>query len=264
MIIIIMSSRVLVAPVSSKFSRSMKDTSYDVTSPISHWKLKLTFISLHSKERTPCEETEREFRIKRNAVKASQHRACSQYFLSSYRHSRSTTWKDIRRFLVSSSKPQPISHSPADHQPGWQDRLNRYFADVGSTVAEELAAATPERRSGHARHESSAAPSAPGRRLSRSCPRHYSAWARPKLAEMTASPSSCCGWPSLWSARTSFTSSTAASPAPSCHRHGELLPLSPHTRVAIATTPATTDLYQCCLWSQNSVNVSCAPSWWTI
>ncbi|KAF0309848.1 hypothetical protein FJT64_019051 [Amphibalanus amphitrite] len=93
------------------------------------------------KERTPCEETEREFRIKRNAVKASQRRACSQYFLSSYRQSRSTTWKDIRRFLVSSSKPQPNSHSPADHQPGWLDRLNRYFADVGSTVAEELAAA---------------------------------------------------------------------------------------------------------------------------
>ena len=54
---------------------------------------------------------------------------------------RRTATEDIRRFLVSSSKPQPNSHSPADHQPGWLDRLNRYFADVGSTVAEELAAA---------------------------------------------------------------------------------------------------------------------------
>ena len=93
------------------------------------------------KERTPCAETEREFRISRNAVKTAQHRACSDYFLSSYRHSKSTTWKDIRRFLVSSSKPQSSPHSPQSHQPGWMDRLNRYFADVGSTVAEDLAAA---------------------------------------------------------------------------------------------------------------------------
>ena len=93
------------------------------------------------KERTPCEETEREFRISRNAVKTAQHRACSQYFLSSYRHSKSTTWKDIRRFLVSSNKPQSSTHSPEARQPGWMDRLNRYFADVGSTVAEDLAAA---------------------------------------------------------------------------------------------------------------------------
>ena len=64
------------------------------------------------KERTPCEETERDFRISRNSVKTAQHRACSQYFLSLYRRSKSTTWKDIRRFLVSSSRPQPSTHSP--------------------------------------------------------------------------------------------------------------------------------------------------------
>ena len=34
--------------LSSKFSRSLKDTSYDVTSPISDWKLKLKFLSSYA------------------------------------------------------------------------------------------------------------------------------------------------------------------------------------------------------------------------
>ncbi|KAF0289753.1 hypothetical protein FJT64_012004 [Amphibalanus amphitrite] len=51
------------------------------------------------KEETPCAETEREFRLRRNAVKTAQYSACSSYFLSSFRQSKSTTWQDIRRFL---------------------------------------------------------------------------------------------------------------------------------------------------------------------
>ena len=43
------------------------------------------------KERTPCVETEREFRVCRNAVKTAQHQACSEFFLSSFRRSKSTT-----------------------------------------------------------------------------------------------------------------------------------------------------------------------------
>ena len=93
------------------------------------------------KKLTPCDETEHEFRARRNDVKVAQHRACSNYFLTSYRHSKSTTWKDIRRFLISSSKPQTAAHSPTSQQPGWLDRLNRHFADVGPAVAAELAAA---------------------------------------------------------------------------------------------------------------------------
>ena len=38
----------LVAQVSSKFSRSMKDNSYDVMSPISDWKPKLNFLSSYA------------------------------------------------------------------------------------------------------------------------------------------------------------------------------------------------------------------------
>ena len=127
------------------------------------------------KERTPCAETEREFRISRNAVKTAQHRACSDYFLSSYRHSKSTTCKDIRRFLVSSSKPQSSPHSPQSHQPGWLDRLNRYFADVGSAVAEDLAAADTGETLGPRPPRVISGAFSPARRLSRSCLLHSSA-----------------------------------------------------------------------------------------
>ena len=92
------------------------------------------------KERTPCNETDREYRLCRNAVKSAQHRACSKYFLSSYRHSKSTTWRDIRRFLISSNKPQTKPSDPAAHQAGWFDRLNQHFSTVGSAVADGLAA----------------------------------------------------------------------------------------------------------------------------
>ncbi|KAF0302515.1 hypothetical protein FJT64_025404 [Amphibalanus amphitrite] len=52
---------------------------------------------------TPCEETREEYRVRRNAVKMAINRACSSFYETSFRNSRSKTWKDIRRFLVSSS-----------------------------------------------------------------------------------------------------------------------------------------------------------------
>ena len=94
------------------------------------------------KERTPCAETEREFRLCRNAVKTAQHSACSRYFLSSYRRSKSTTWHDIRRYLMLSKKAGPRPQDTAAVRPaGWYSRLNQHFATVGSTVADSLAAA---------------------------------------------------------------------------------------------------------------------------
>ena len=90
------------------------------------------------RECTPCDVTEREFRERRNAVKVVLNRACSSFFQTSYRHSRSRTWRDIRQFLVSSKKaePQVVTHTGPD----WADRLNSYFASVGSDVARSLAA----------------------------------------------------------------------------------------------------------------------------
>ena len=92
------------------------------------------------KERNPCEETMKEFRLRRNAVKNVLNRACSSYFLKSFRNSRSTTWKDVQRFLVSSKKPAPKASSPVDSDPGWADNLNQFFASVGPGVADALAA----------------------------------------------------------------------------------------------------------------------------
>ena len=91
------------------------------------------------RECTPCDVTEREFREWRNAVKVALNRACSSYFKTSYRHSRSGTWRDIRQFLVSSRKAAPQVDTKSG--PDWADRLNSYFASVGSDVAHSLAAA---------------------------------------------------------------------------------------------------------------------------
>ena len=88
---------------------------------------------------TPCDATEAEFRLRRNAVKTAINRACESYFQTSYRNSRSKTWRDIRQFLVSSGKAsQPGSTS--HHDPDWADRLNSFFASVGGDVARSLAA----------------------------------------------------------------------------------------------------------------------------
>ena len=92
------------------------------------------------KERTPCEETEQEFRHCRNAVKTTQHHACSEYFLSSFRRSKCTTWRDIRRFLISSKKPEPRPDGSSGRPAAWFDRLNSYFSTIGSSVADGLAA----------------------------------------------------------------------------------------------------------------------------
>ena len=94
------------------------------------------------RERTPCVETEREYRLCRNAVKIAQRGACSRYFLSSYSQPKSTTWRDIRRFLVMSKKPAPRLRNPAAaRSAGWFNRLNQHFTTVGSAVADSLAAA---------------------------------------------------------------------------------------------------------------------------
>ena len=68
-------------------------------------------------------------------------RACSQYFLASHKNQRSTTWKDIRRFIVSSKKPQPSPSHPADQDSRWANTLNDFFAAVGPGVADTLAQA---------------------------------------------------------------------------------------------------------------------------
>ena len=93
------------------------------------------------KERAPCEENDRQYRTCRNAVKVAQHRACSAHFLTSYRRSKPTTWKEIRKCLISSRKAEPKSDVSSNSQPAWFDRLNQHFASVGAAVANSLAAA---------------------------------------------------------------------------------------------------------------------------
>ena len=48
---------------------------------------------------TPCEETQQEFRARRNAVKVALNTASAAYFATSFRNPRGQTWKHIRRYL---------------------------------------------------------------------------------------------------------------------------------------------------------------------
>ena len=85
----------------------------------------------------PSPETREEYRACRNRVKSAQISAKSAFFLSSYRYSRKTTWRDIRRFLIS-PRDGKSTPAPSDTDSRWADRLNEHFASVGPRVAAEL------------------------------------------------------------------------------------------------------------------------------
>ena len=93
------------------------------------------------RERTPCDATEAEFRLRRNAVKMVLNRACASHFETSFKNSRSKTWRDIRQFLISSGKTATGTSTPSNRDAAWTHRLNSFFASVGGDVARSLAAA---------------------------------------------------------------------------------------------------------------------------
>ena len=67
-------------------------------------------------------------------------RAKSDLFRSSYRYSRKTTWRDIRRYLVTPKGGILPTAPRADTTCERADQLNGYFASVGPAVAGALAA----------------------------------------------------------------------------------------------------------------------------
>ena len=87
----------------------------------------------------PTPETTGDYRRCRNGVKQAIGRAKANFFVSSYRYARKTTWKDIRRFLIA-PKGGLTTTDAAGVEAGWADRLNEYFASVGPRVAAELEA----------------------------------------------------------------------------------------------------------------------------
>ena len=89
----------------------------------------------------PCEATWRAYRDSRNAVKRAQYNACAEYYATSYRNSRTTTWKDIRRLLLASKKPEPKTENLVHSNTSWAEKLNRHFVTVGSSVAAGLSTA---------------------------------------------------------------------------------------------------------------------------
>ena len=90
----------------------------------------------------PTPEATKDYKQCRNSVKRAMCRAKSEFFLSSYRHQRKTTWKDIRRFLIAPKGGlASAAAAAANNTAGWADRLNGYFASVGPGVAKELEAA---------------------------------------------------------------------------------------------------------------------------
>ena len=93
----------------------------------------------------PSDVTRQKYVNKRNTVKSALCRARSSFFLSSFTHSRKTTWKDVRRFLISSKDRVDVT-PPSVRAVDWADRLNHHFATVGPSVAAELEA---ERSAAH-------------------------------------------------------------------------------------------------------------------
>ena len=57
----------------------------------------------------PVPETRDRYRACRNRVKSAQSHARADLFLTSFRYSRKTTWKDLRRFMVA---PRGASAAP--------------------------------------------------------------------------------------------------------------------------------------------------------
>ena len=93
----------------------------------------------------PSDVTRQRYVNKHNTVKSALCRARSSFFLSSFTHSRKTTWKDVRRFLISSKDRVDVT-PPSVRAVDWADRLNHHFATVGPSVAAELEA---ERSAAH-------------------------------------------------------------------------------------------------------------------
>ena len=89
--------------------------------------------------RNPCSDTGERYRACRNATKRAQYGARAAFFETSYRHSRSITWRDIRRFMISSNKTKPAP-PPTEQATALADRLNPHFATVGQSVAAAAAA----------------------------------------------------------------------------------------------------------------------------
>ena len=86
----------------------------------------------------PSPETHAAYRTCRNRVRSAQYSAKSAFFLSSYRQSRKTAWKDIRRYLISPRGGLPAPAPRDNSDSSWADRLNQHFATVGPRVAAEL------------------------------------------------------------------------------------------------------------------------------
>ena len=84
------------------------------------------------------EDTEAEYRRARNDAKAIQCRARSNFFMTSYRHSKPKIWTDIRKFLIASKRDCSFSNAPNIKSAQWAEQLNRHFASVGPSIASSL------------------------------------------------------------------------------------------------------------------------------
>ena len=92
-----------------------------------------------ARDRAPSEDTQQEFRNRRNAVKTTLNRACTSFFEHSYKNSRPKTWKSVRQFLIASGKTQPRAASTSSTDEQWANKLNNHFVSLGPSVAAALA-----------------------------------------------------------------------------------------------------------------------------
>ena len=90
------------------------------------------------KDRNPCPSTWQAYRGLRNAVKSRLATARTAHFRDTFKSCKTTHWKDIRKYIVSATKPEPQPSSAGSTDSVWADRLNHYFASVGPDTAAAL------------------------------------------------------------------------------------------------------------------------------
>ena len=92
------------------------------------------------------EDTEAEYKRARNAAKTAQSKARTNFFMTSYRHSKPKIWSDIHKFLIASKRGSSLTYNSSAKPVQWANELNQHFVSVGPDMASSLGTAAASGR----------------------------------------------------------------------------------------------------------------------